>query len=833
MTFSSNMHDKMKKHKFLFFTLSFSSAQCHTHKLKKLICAAILFFAIQTSFAQKWLWANAGTNSDTVARCVPWANATDTAGNIFVAGGYTGIITFGSYTINSTFGKPFAATMLIKYNAAGNVLWAKTSVTRPPYSWCFAYSVATDKAGNAYATGMFFDSISFGAYTISSASPNIFLVKYDPNGNVLWIRTSALHSSQCSAQGNFVAVDPSGNPYVTGVFNDTVSFGTTTLTNGSTKGNAFIVKYDPNGNPLWAESPTSLSCEALGTGLATDNAGNIYETGNYNTATTISFGAFNLGNGLSRNMFLTKYDGNGNVLWATNASIPSSASAISISPQLGEAVTTDAVGNVYVSGNYTDTVTFGTQTLTDGLNIIFGNIFVAKYSAAGKSVWARSGTIPNNNNFATDYSITADKWSNIYLSGVFYGSLSLGGISYTSPVKCEPTFITKMDSAGNVLCGTSINNEYAPNGSIFLQVSGHNSVAADPKGPNVYLTGDIQGYNQCIFGTDTVNGLGEVIGFAAKWTCGTCNIAPNLVGLTSVCSGQTITLVAGGGLNYVWSTGATGDSLTFSPSSSKYYYVAITNDSCTRNDSINIAVHPVPIPTISNAQTICEGSTAHLSASGGSAYSWQPIIGLSSATVANTNASPATTTNYTVTISNGFCNATDSTTIYVNPYPPIVACCDTSIAPGQSVQLNSSGGGTYLWETSSGLSCTNCTNPVASPLVSTTYTLTITSDSGCTVSRTITIDVNCGEVFIPEAFSPNGDGKNDVLYVRGDCIKTLNFIIFDRWGNRIFETTDKYIGWNGEYKGQAMNTGSYVYYISATNYDGTSFTRKGNVELVR
>ena len=498
---------------------------------------------------------------------------------------------------------------------------------------------------------------------------------------------------------------------------------------------------------------------------------------------------------------------------------------------MGEYVTTDAANNVYVTGNYIDTVTFGAQTLTNGLNKNYGNVFIAKYSPAGKTIWAKSGAIPNANSFATNYSITSDQWNNIYLSGTFYGALSFGGINLVAPFNSQPSFILKLDSSGNALCGSSVNNQR--NNSIAVDVSAGTGITADPKGPNVYFTGNIQGYNQCLFGTDTVNGIGEIIGFTGKWTCGTCNVVPNLTGLTSVCNGQTITLVASGGLNYVWSTGNTGDSLTFSPSASKYYYVAITNDSCTRNDSIDITVHPVPTPTISNAQTICEGNSAALSASGGLAYFWSPATGLNSNAVANPIASPAATTNYTVTVSNGFCEAPDSTTIYVNPYPAILACCDTAIAPGQSVQLNSSGGGTYSWQTSSGLSCTNCSNPVASPLVSTTYTLTITSDSGCSVSRTITIDVNCGEVFIPDAFSPNGDGKNDVLYVRGDCIKTLSFMIFDRWGNRLFETTDKYIGWNGEYKGQPMNTGTYVYYVSATNYDGTSFTKKGNVELVR
>src|ERR1700739_1438959 len=132
----------------------------------------IFFLTAHYSFAQKWIWVNAATNQDTSTRCVPWVNATDTAGNVYVSGGYTGAATFGTYLLNSNLTKPFAAFLLVKYNSAGNVLWATSSVTKPPYSWCFAYSVATDKAGNAYATGLFFDSVAFGPYTISSASGN-------------------------------------------------------------------------------------------------------------------------------------------------------------------------------------------------------------------------------------------------------------------------------------------------------------------------------------------------------------------------------------------------------------------------------------------------------------------------------------------------------------------------------------------------------------------------------------------------------------------------------------------------------------------------------------
>ena len=792
-----------------------------------MLCVTILFLSCHIASAQKWIWVNPATNQDTSTRCVPWVNATDTAGNVFVSGGYTGAATFGTHFINSNLGSPFAAFLLVKYNSTGNVLWAKTSVTKPPYSWCFAYSVATDKLGNVYATGLFFDSVAFGPYTISSASGNVFLVKYDSAGTVQWIRTASLPSRQSNAQGSCVTVDALGNPYITGIFQDSVSFGAYTLTNGPSH-NAFIVKYDANGNVVWAESPTCVVCSAMGSGLAADKLGNIYQAGDYGGSSNISFGAVTLGATNSGNMFLVKYDGNGNVLWGANAQMPSNASAISSSP--GEYVTTDAANNAYITGTYIDTITIGSQTLITGFFNGFGNVFVAKFSAAGNPIWAKSGLI-SKNSFAVDYSITSDKWNNIYLSGEFNQSIAFGGIKLKTTKGGGPSYIIKFDSAGNALCGTLLNNQSSS--TINASVSGHNSVAADPKSAGVYFAGDIQGYNQCVFWPDTVNGIGEIIGFLSKWSCGTCNVAPDIIGPDTVCSGQAITLVAKGGINYTWSTGVTSDSLILNPPNNQYYYVSITNDSCTRNDSVDIVVHPVPIPSINKSQTICGGNIVKLSASGGTSYTWQPGASLSSAFVANPDAKPNTTTIYTVTVSNGFCNAKDSTTVFVNPVPFVIACCDTSITPGQSVALTSSGTGNYQWEPTAGLSCNNCPNPTASPLVTTNYTLTITSDSGCSANQIIVIDVSCGNTFIPDAFSPNGDGQNDVLYVRGDCIKTMSFEIFDRWGNKLFETTDINSGWNGEYHGKPMNTGSYVYYLTATNYDGTNITKKGNVELVR
>ena len=160
------------------------------------------------------------------------------------------------------------------------------------------------------------------------------------------------------------------------------------------------------------------------------------------------------------------------------------------------------------------------------------------------------------------------------------------------------------------------------------------------------------------------------------------------------------------------------------------------------------------------------------------------------------------------------------------------ACCDSSIIYGQNVQLISSGGTTYSWSPNVGLNCYNCPNPIAAPNVTTTYTLTATNDSGCVTTRYITIDVECGQVFVPDIFSPN-QSVNNILYVRGPCISALDFIVFDRWGNKVYETENKNDGWDGTYNGKLVNTATYMYYAKATMYDGSVVEKKGAVTLVR
>jgi gliding motility-associated-like protein len=124
---------------------------------------------------------------------------------------------------------------------------------------------------------------------------------------------------------------------------------------------------------------------------------------------------------------------------------------------------------------------------------------------------------------------------------------------------------------------------------------------------------------------------------------------------------------------------------------------------------------------------------------------------------------------------------------------------------------------------------------VASPEVTTEYTVTVTDGNGCSATDKVLVrvELNCGDVFVPDAFSPNGDGNNDEFKVFGNCIKTINLKIYDRWGNKIFETSDVTESWKGDYKGKELNSGTYTYVYSGTLVTGESIQGKGVVVLIK
>lgn len=255
----------------------------------------------------------------------------------------------------------------------------------------------------------------------------------------------------------------------------------------------------------------------------------------------------------------------------------------------------------------------------------------------------------------------------------------------------------------------------------------------------------------------------------------------------------------------------------------------------------DILVHPKPQAESHNDTTICYGDTIELWAKGGEVYHWDNEEFLFDDSSSITLAWPDTSTIFMVEVFNNF-NCIDTTYIAVNVQPPPIEnplnFSDSSIIIGEYIDLDATAGDSlnYSWRPKEGLSCTNCPNPRAQPLKNTTYIVSINDPFGC-FSFNDTIYIEVIEEYtldVPNAFSPNGDGNNDIIYAKGWGLKELiAFKIYNRYGELVFESNDFDHGWDGTYKGKPQNMETYVYTVEAETYSGKVLSKKGNISLLR
>lgn len=204
----------------------------------------------------------------------------------------------------------------------------------------------------------------------------------------------------------------------------------------------------------------------------------------------------------------------------------------------------------------------------------------------------------------------------------------------------------------------------------------------------------------------------------------------------TICPSVTASLTASGVGTYQWNTGQPTAILLVSPAITTTYTVTVTNLGCTASDDITVTVNAALTADAGAPQTVCNGQSVTLIATGGTTYQWAGGPATNTYTV-----SPATTTTYTVTAYSGGCSGTDDIVVSVNPTPPINAGNDTTICNGSVAYLNASGGSTYVWSPAGTLSATNINNPVAFPVASTTYTVTATTAVGCTAVDNVIVSI--------------------------------------------------------------------------------------------
>ena len=321
---------------------------------------------------------------------------------------------------------------------------------------------------------------------------------------------------------------------------------------------------------------------------------------------------------------------------------------------------------------------------------------------------------------------------------------------------------------------------------------------------------------------------------------------------STICLGQSVNLTATGAISYIWSPSA-GLSCTncatpvARPDSNSQYIVKGTSQfGCIAWDTVNLSVRLPFKLKVGKGDTLCVGESSKIFASGASTYVWSPSAGLSNATIADPVATPSVTTNYMVVGKDDKGCFKDSAFVpmKVYPIPTVNAGSDKTINVGQTLDLDpvlSPDVTGTVWTPTSAIFRNRFPGITVKPPLTTEYTVEVINDGGCRARDKVTVYVLCNSanVFLPNTFSPNGDGANDVFYPRGTGLYRIkSFRIFNRWGEVVFENAsfnanDVSAGWNGTFKGAKLNPDVFVYTIDIMCENNTILTYKGNIALIQ
>lgn len=415
-----------------------------------------------------------------------------------------------------------------------------------------------------------------------------------------------------------------------------------------------------------------------------------------------------------------------------------------------------------------------------------------------------------------------------------------GCISSTTITIGEPSEIQLTTSANPSSCST-------PDGSATVSATGGAggySYSWSPGGQTTATATNIGAGSYTVTVTD-IDGCTATETVNVQSINGPVITVDNLTDIS--CFGEvdgTATIGVTGGTtpySYSWSPSG-GNAATASSLGVGSYTVTVTdNAGCISTETVVIA-EPDPLVLtgiVTDADCAASNGEVVTTVTGGTgtySYSWSP----NGETTADLSGVGAGTFDVTVTDDNG-CTSTETflvdqgDSVDVNIVPDNVTIqagdeviFDVTISPTVTNPI-------YTWTPSDGLSCTNCQNPSASPNQTTTYTVTVTSDEGCVGVDQAIINViqPCADPFLPTVFSPNEDGVNDQLCMYGTCIQAMTLAIYNRWGEKMFESSNIEDCWDGKYRGKFVNSGTYVYKVRYTVFGEQEVVESGSLTVVR
>ncbi len=679
--------------------------------------------------------------------------AVDGSGNHYTTGAFSNInVDFDPGTgVAPLSSKGSEDIFIAKYDASGNYLWAKSIGDNLSE---VGNEIYLDAAGNIYLTGYFSDTVDFDpgvgvSKVISNGASDVFLAKYDNNGNYQW--AIGLGGTQSDA-GYSIATDNAGNVYVTGAFAGTnVDFdpgiGSAPLTSISNGEDVFFAKYDAGGNYVWAKSIGSNNIDR-GYGLAIDDLGNVYLAGTfYSSNVDFDPGAGVAGltsNGLE-DAFLAKYTTNGTYVWAQNLGGTQSDQAFTIG--------LDPLANVYVGGFFSSANTdfdpgSGASTLS---SLGGGDIFYARYDSSGAYIWARQ-----IGSAGTEHceDLDVDSLGHVYITGYFNGTNvdfdpGSGSALLSSNASSDICF-GHYDNNGDYVWAAKIGGTGNDHGNgIAAGVSGFVSI-------NGFFAGSNIDFNPGT-GINNLSASGFDIFFGKYHNCGLAPAQPAIIfGPGSICENSVNThsvTPVGDALFYTWtlpsgfSGSSTGPGIIDTAGNTSGTLSVTANNPCgaSLTQTLSVIVNPLPIILIAGNPTTCEGNNYCMVASGASTYNWSGPCAFSSTNdtvcINSTIACGSGPFSVTGTDINSCVNsATFSVT--VNPLPgvnymqsPMYACINW--APF-SLSTGTPSGGTYTGTGVSG----NQFDPANSGAGLFTITYNYTDTNGCSNSDTSSVNVD-------------------------------------------------------------------------------------------
>ncbi|TAH41787.1 MAG: T9SS type A sorting domain-containing protein [Bacteroidetes bacterium] len=729
------------------------------------LCFIFLLTGIGLS-AQTHQWVNFGKSAG-----FEYGNdiTTDDSGNVYVAGQFEYTSTFGNVSLVAAGQHDI---FVAKYNSAGTLIWIRQAGGSDGDA---GSAIALDASGNVYVTGEFETTCKFTPTDsiTSSANNDIFLVKYNNDGVFQWVKK---FGGTGDNRGRAIAVDASGNSYISGSFSGTVNFGGQNLT--SSGGNdIFIAKYNSAGTRQWSIKAGG-SKDDRGRDITLDGSGNLYLTASYTQSANFSGTNISDVTGSLYSAAIVKYTTSGSLAW-----VRSIGGCCDTTRAYGPSV--DELGNVYFTGYFKNQVKFGNITLNGIGNT---DAFIAKYAPNGDVVWAKKygGTYEDYGNGSA-----IDKTRKlVYFTGMFdyradFDSINVfsagnrdiwvSAVNYDGEIQWLKTaggrgrdagYAAATDTSGNIY-HTGFTNDTAYFGA--YSVSGYPladyfvakispAVTTEPTQASSLVNASLTNCTNVQLTWNAGNGANRIVIARASSPVNALPVDGNLYSASSVFGsganlGNGNFVVYNGAGNNVTVTGLTTGVVYHFAVIEYNGYNAFTNYYTSGYPVANLLTNSFSITATASTPAVCPGGSADLSSSGAVSYSWSPSTGLSSTSGATVTATPVSTTTYTVTGTNSSgCQAANQITVTVLSAPSVTMSALTAKcinAANFALSGGSPSGGVY-----SGNGVSNGTfSPATAGVGSHTITYSYTAANGCSASSNSNQVINALPSLTLQAFS--------------------------------------------------------------------------------